>query len=137
MRNFKFASDSKLAFLLPGMNRATKPRSDQKAIVVSSAARNVSSSVLTTIMSFLQLPIELTRFTSVCRNWRSLTQSQLDVVWRRAYLRDWEAEWEAESASDDCIAKEGEQTPWKARYRRRAAVEKNWRSGNGVVKKAF
>src|SRR5690242_19004654 len=84
----------------------------------STVAQSLSGSLLLHLMRFLNDARSLTAMQSVCRNWRSFSDSQLDLVWRPLYL--WI--WEAESATDECILTPGESTPWKERYRQRLLV---------------
>src|SRR4051794_13222242 len=109
---------------------AKRQRADQKAAPQSvkpcSVAQSLSASLLLHLMRFLDDSRSLARIQSVCRNWRALTSNQLDFCWRPLYLRDWEAE----SATDDCVLPNGDSTAWKHRYEERARLEKNWTAGS-------
>src|SRR5688572_1082063 len=100
----------------------TSSRPEKKAssetLPNQSIAQSVSSSLLL-IMRFLDDACSTARMHAVCRNWRNLSTSQLDLVWKTLYHRDWEAE----SASDVMV--DGESTSWKRRYERRKRVERN------------
>src|SRR5687767_3899047 len=106
--------------------QTTDSKASQQPNKPCSAAQLLPVSLLLHLMRFLDDFRSLARMQSVCRNLSALPSSQLDLCW---HLRDWEAE----SATDDCILTNGESTPWKARYRQRARLEDNWLSGKGKL----
>src|SRR3954470_14869352 len=114
------------------MSNLKRQRADQKSSPPSSKTASIAQSLpvclLLHLMRFLDDFQSLARIQSVCRNWSSFANYQLDLCWRPLYLRDWEAE----SATDECILTSGETTAWKLRYRERARVELNWQDGGSI-----
>src|SRR4051794_13705656 len=105
--------------------RADQKTSQQPA-KQSSVAQSPPVSLHLRCMRFLDDSRSLARIQAVCRAWSTFANYQLDLCWRPLYLRDWEAE----SATDECILSSGESTPWKTRYHQRSRLETNWRLGH-------
>ena len=72
--------------------------------------------------SFLRV-VDVVAAQRACKAWQS--SEQVDGVWRKLYLQ----QFEAESASDACIAADGETTAWRTRFRLRHDVEQHWHEG--------
>src|SRR5688572_8339341 len=120
--------DQKLALT----QASNKPSPILPSVQVSAkfaVAQSISTSLLFLVVSFIEDGTSVARIHAVCRNWSAFSNRQLDFLWKRLYLRDWEEE----SATDSCIMTSGSETPWKERYARRTIIENNWTSGKASM----
>lgn len=74
------------------------------------------------LLSFLDT-IDLGRASSVCSYWRSTINS--DLVWKGLYTQ----RWTIKSSTSEAVSNPKKYTPWKARYRLRDRIARNWFEG--------
>jgi hypothetical protein len=105
-----------------------------------SIGNSLPSSIVTSILRFVDKVTSVARAQGVCRAWNALNGPQQDAIWSNLYQR----EWGPDGSSEDCDITQDVHglAPWKTRYRRRKAILTNFLrfingSKNGVKLRSF